>query len=529
MSNVTVEVKDQVPYVIHDNIPFSQLSSSPHQDLYELAHILFDDYDDKYTVRLNSQDKTALDFRIRRDRLSTFLAAQIESHTDQQPSNMEQEEVAILRLASKDVTGACQALLRAKDFNLALLVAQIEQGDKISQGNIAAQLAAWKDQNIIGEMSDPIRALYELLSGNTSVSYGKSSGPLEDRASTFKLAERFDLNWLQGFGLHLWYGKQKNDSLATSIRDFVRKVDLNEVPFPGDDDDVEDPLWVLLNLYASGKSGLALPQSLSSLSTPFDCSITFQMHQALSTRMSDLPVDSALADQLASDLAFQYSASGSYLEAIYALMHLSDPLAREASIRDLLAAHAASLPDPASESSAKTRQGQFWYALALGLRVPQQWIFEAKALYARSRNQSNLELHYLVLAELWAQSHECFCRRVAPRLVVDEDWAELQKSLTGFGTNPERRVPGWNQGGGIYSDFSKVMSPDKKSKKDNEAVLRTLHQSLSEMGRRFISRGSSLTAGGTEELEERVACNEMSRMVAELLTEKGGSLQVSSA
>ena len=524
LSNANVEIEDGVPYVEHQNIPFSELSSSTHQDLYELAHILFDDYNDKFTIGLNSQDKTALDFRIRRDRLSAFLAARVETHSDHQMSSKDPEERAIIRLAAKDVAGACQILLRTKDYNLAMLVSQIEQGDKISQNNIGDQLEAWKDQNIIGEMSDSIRTLYEILSGNTTISYGKGSGPLEDRASQFIIAERFDLSWLQSFGLHLWYGRTKNDSLATSIRSYASNITANMVPFPGYHDEIESPLWVLLNLYASGKPGLALPQTLSSLSAPFDCSMTFQMHHALVSRLPGLPVDITRADQLARDLAFQYSASGSYLEAIYALMHLSGPEARESSIRDVLTAHAASLPDPVAET-ATTRQDQYWFALTLGLRVPQAWIHEAKALFARSQNESDTELQYLMLAELWTEAHECFCRRVAPRLVIDEDWSGLKASLAGFGTKPEQLAADWDRGGGIYSDFSRVMSHDKKS--NIQALLRSLHQSLSAMGQRFRSRGNNLTAGGTEELEERVACNEMSRQVAQLLTLRAGAHQVS--
>jgi nuclear pore complex protein Nup98-Nup96 len=504
-------------------------------DLYELAHVLFDDFEDEFTAGLNSQQKTDFDFRIRKDRLTNFLGSRIwKRHLTniREAEKSNTEEAAILHLTAKNVSGACQALISNKDYHLMMLVAQIDQADEVFQHDIGAQIAAWHEQNIISEMSDPVRALYEILSGNTTICQGKSNGPVEDRASTFAISKRFGLDWLQAFSLSLWYGKFKNGTIQEAVQDFAAKLESKEEPtYPYADranlGEQESPLWVLLKLYASTKSaGFAapvLPQALNSLSGSFNCRTTFQMHHALTSRLPKLQIDLDKADVLATELAFQLSAAGSYVDAAYALLYVHDAGKRQASIRDLLTRYAAHLPDKPSDFSVEDKPMIMWRALTLVLKIPETWIFEAKALYARSQNESLDELGYLIAAEQWSPAHECLCRRVAPRTVIDEDWELLQSVLHQFGDMVEERVGNWSKGGAIYSDFVKVVGSGQKiSMKDAHATLKRLYGSLTEMGQRFKARGSNLTSGGVEELEQRVACKEMSKMVAEMLSEAGG-------
>ena len=510
----------------YKDVPFSDQVSSTNQaevqNLFELAHVLFDDYEDQFSSGLTPRQRTTFAARIKRDRLSAYLSSYLESEhaaNVQEVQKRSPEEAAILSLSMKDVRNASRILLQAKDFNLAMLIAQIDQGDEDSQANIEAQINSWRKQQTLSEMSDAIRALYEILAGNTTFSPGEPTAVVEDRFVDIDMAKRFDLDWLQSFGLHLWYGKLKNASIAESIHDFASKVRLEEAPKPEINGRMS-PIWILLNLFAANTSpdhDSSLPEALDALSAPFDCRTTFQMFHSLRNRLPNLSVDTARADQLAMDLAFQYSATGDYLGAIYALMHLTDSKIRRACIKEVLCAHAADLPEPAAEAENKGRPASFWFALIRGLEIPEQWIYEAKALYARSQNESEDELHYLLAASLWQQAHETLCRRVAPRLIIDEDWPTLKIIVKGFKKEVIRSIVDWEQGGGVYLDFCEIMSNSKQPPAKD--LLKKLQSSITEMGKRLKLRGSSLTAGGTEELEERVACSEMSAKVAEKLTE----------
>jgi hypothetical protein len=109
----------------------------------------------------------------------------------------------------------------------------------------------------------------------------------------------------------------------------------------------------------------------------------------------------------------------------------------------------------------------------------------------------------------------------------------LSEILAKFGEKPEERVSeSWRAGGGIYADFIRLVAPvvKAKGKKGNgseghisTAVIHRLQVALTEMGAKFRKTKGELTAGGREEeLEERVACKEMGRLVAEAMATDDG-------
>jgi nuclear pore complex protein Nup98-Nup96 len=533
------------------------------REVYQLAHILFDDYEDEFSTGLTAQQKRQFAHRIRKDRLTDFWDLLVGRRHYQNITAAETrslEEAALWYLTVHDVTGACNCLMKAKDYHLATLVAQIDQADEVFQEDIKAQIEAWREQSIIPEMSEPIRALYEILAGNTTISKGKSDGPVEDRASTFTISERFGFDWLQSFALCLWYGEHKHGSIEDAVQEFAGKLDerlesaypypdnrqqlsADEANFPTVEQNQESPLWVLLKLCAArpgaGQKPPILPQALAPLTKPFDARAAFQLHHSLAAHIPYVRVDISRADALAVDLAFQLSAAGFYVGAAYALMHLSNSNERKAAIKDLLARHAANLPDipPAptlKDNSNPDEATAQWHLLTTELKIPAQWICEAKAQFSRSQNHSLDELNYLIAAELWPQAHACLCRRVAPRAVIDEDWHALTDILGKFGEVPEEKVgDAWSAGGGIYADFANLVAAVPKGKKAGEGptagLVQRLQAALTEMGQRLQQkRGSSdlMAAGGSEELQESVACKEMGRLVADVVAASEVTVQV---
>jgi nuclear pore complex protein Nup98-Nup96 len=562
--NAQISLVNGVPVAKHKSVPFSTfcgriaekkigniVAPGGEREVYQLAHVLFDDYEDEFSAGLTAQQYKQFVHRIRKDRLTDYWDLLVGRRHYKDIAEAEKrslEEAALWYLTLHDVTGACNCLMKAKDYHLATLIAQIDQADEVFQEDIKTQIEAWREQSIIPEMSEPIRALYEILAGNTTISKGKSDGPVEDRASTFTISERFGFDWMQAFALCLWYGEYKHGSIENAVQEFAGQLDERlesaypypdnrqqisadeEANFAATDRNQESPLWVLLKLYAaqpgSGQKPPVLPQALASLTKPFDARAAFQLHHSLAAYIPYVRVDTAHADALAVDLAFQLSAGGFYVGAAYALMHLSNLTERKAAIKDLLARHAADLPDafPTStsvDSFHTDSAAAKWQLLTQELKIPTQWICEAKAQFSRSLNQSLDELNYLVAAELWSQAHTCFCRRVAPRAVIDEDWHTLGEVLGKFGEKPEEKLgDSWSAGGGIYADFMRlVAAPKGKKASEGHAggLVQRLQATLTEMGLRFKKRGSDLMAGGSEELEERVACKEMGRLVAEVL------------
>ncbi|EXJ95256.1 hypothetical protein A1O1_00376 [Capronia coronata CBS 617.96] len=555
LGNTHITLVDHVPFATHVVVPFSQIkdqmirqrSSSEEIDIYELAHVLFDDYEDEFTLGLSRQQQQEFSGRIRKHRLSKYLSALVWArHGDgiKAAEKRDAATAAILHLTAKNVKAACDVLSQEKDFHLMLLVAQIDQADNAFQDDIEDQLTAWRRQGIISEMTEEIRALYEILAGNTCISEGKQKGPVEDRTPTFAISEKFGLDWVQAFCLCLWYGQQKNGEIQHAVKDFQEMLATKqESASPVDGNGNEDPLWVLLKLFASKVKGKGpaidepvFPQALSSLSRPWDCHKTFRLHQAIAAVIPGVTVDGAKADDLAMSLAFERSARGDILAATVALLYVSDSTKRQRLIIDLLSRHAAALPDPPSDD--QPTQSPLWTGLTSSLKIPTSWICHAKALYARSSNLPLAELNLLILADELAEAHECLLRRVAPRLVIDEDWDTLGTVLAKFGDTPENKVDAgsdteWQAGGGVYADFVSLVAlmdggaagsgPGRARASNAEAIakrktlLRRLQTAL--MGLNAQLSANTIDAQGSldqdrEKLEERVALCEMARAVA---------------
>ncbi len=570
LTNCEVSLTDDVPFIKHDAVPFSKVKEQVVQhggaeelDVYELLHVLFDDFEDDFTLGLSRQQQQEYQLRIRKDRLSKYLAELVwRRHSEhiKAASKVNGATAAVLRLTAKDVHAACDALMQEKNFQLSLLIAQIEQADDAFQDDIVTQISDWRGQNVLSEMSEEIRALYEILAGNTSIAQGKQNVPVEDRASTFAISEKIELDWVQAFSLCLWYGKHKNGDIAEIVAEFQEKLDSNvESATPIHSNGNEDPLWVVLKLFASdsgirGKgsrtsAGAAkvdkpvLPQALSAMSQSFDSRASFRLHHVLSATLPSVAVDQEKADDLALALAFENSARGNVTGAVYALLHLSDSAKRAAQIKNLLDRHAASMPAPAP-----SYLPPLWTALRALFQIPAAWIYQAKALYARSSNESLAELHYLVLAKDYAQAHACLLRRVAPQLVIDEDWETLRHVVAKFGENPAQEVDSavaaigdegigleWGNGGGVYADFVELMAmvdPSSSNRRDtgqavNEkqkqktALLERLMAALTAMNAQFKAETSALGLlelnKDREKLEERAALFEMGNCVARVV------------
>ncbi|KKY18541.1 putative nucleoporin [Phaeomoniella chlamydospora] len=574
MFDVIVEVVNNIPKATMRKVSFAKLAQQVQS--YELNHskpkssvnefliwkctsILFEDYDDQFTVGLTDAQKNQLNHRIRKDRISQLWELLIleKNLSPQSNPNASPEELAVRYLSLRDVEGACKSLLDNGDFHLATLVSEIGNSDQSFRENIKFQLERWREQGIISEMTDEIRTLYELLGGNTTICEGKSNVPNEDRASTFSISERWDLDWLQAFGLVLFYGILQDEPLEVAVAKYTEKLESKEESaFPsveniGDTSrivpsDAESPFWVLLKIYAETKGRgsqtsqhVILPQAISPLSKPFDSRFTFQLHHALAASSDEMHVDQDRADQLAMDLAFQYSAAGMYLDAIHAALFLSDDQQRELAIRNILNHHAAVIPEylEGHEGSAPEKAPE-WFVLENNLKIPRFWRCEAKALYYRSVNKPAQEFQYLLQAGLLNEAHDTMCHRVAPRMIINKDFQRLYILLNRFGPATEGegkpdisvQIPGWSLGGGVYLDYlhMQTVSYGNEAEKnklfdkstDLGKVASRLQISLAEMGKQIKKRQAQnkdgnqgqLSAGGNaEEVLEAIACKEMAK------------------
>ncbi|KAJ5899679.1 hypothetical protein N7495_004423 [Penicillium taxi] len=533
---------DGIPLVRLDKINLRQFASAPAKDeehlVWQLANVLFnDDIEDDISAGVPPQLRHKFAHRIKKDRLTRLWSGIIREQHDHHLEHISSpEERAIHLLCANRVEDACKVLMDNRNLHLASLVAHIGR-DATSQADVANQIEVWRQNNILSEMTDPVRALYELVAGNSLRSEGKSTGAIEDRVSTFVFSEQFHLDWLQAFGLRLWYSVTEDepieaavakflDDLATGIEPaFPHPLSAGSRPSPQPDSDTlgrESPLWVLLKAYSAANGSTKVPTvELPAALLPESLSgdiltnrLSFQLHHVLSTvlgQIDAIKINQLQTDRLVRDYASEITASGDLDSALFILLHLSQPEDRQRAVQETLARFAAHLPGPNAGDSSEP--DPTWVYLTHELQLPEAWLWVAKALFARYSGDATREVDFLIHGKHWNDAHATFCRVVGPTAVISRDYQTLESLITGFGDNPERKIRGWSSGGGIYEDFLRLATAPR-GRRDVSRIGRLVYALVSVKDR---VKGVS----GLDGLEERVAFKEMSRAVAGWITQEG--------
>ncbi|KAL1959301.1 hypothetical protein VTO42DRAFT_2488 [Malbranchea cinnamomea] len=535
-----IRLVDNVPFARLNKADFRRLSGAVQgndgmatleKDLWNLTFILFtDDIQDDISAGVPENLQEKYRHRIKKDRLSRLLENMIRTrHATDITRITVPEERAIAYLCSHRVEEACKTLIEAGNPHLATLISQIGR-DATTRADIAEQIKSWRSNNILSEMSEPIRALYELMAGNCVRSEGKPSGPLEDRASTFYISERFELDWIQAFGLRLWYAISDDDPLEKAVSLFHHDLcQENEPAYPiawsEEDKELgrESPLWVVLKAYAVAASEgqhpevepIPIPEAIMpgvASESPVHNRLPFQLlHHlvAVTESKNALTINQDRADQLAWDFTWELATAEQYIPALFVVMHLHNAPQRERGIKEILSRAGSWLP-PATNPDG-TGPHPLWQILTEDLQIPSSWLWVAKAQYAHAHNDYAAEVNALVHAKHWNAAHEIFTHIVAPKAVIERDYPTLNALLSGFGESPEKKIRGWANGGGIYEDFLHLAidvtaGSHAGSRRDRDGY----HVRLKRLVGALKSTGST----SSQSLDERIAFREISKHIA---------------
>ncbi|KAL8949662.1 MAG: hypothetical protein Q9222_004242 [Ikaeria aurantiellina] len=529
-----IVLQNGIPFAVPEPIPLKEMASSidptyrHEKSIWNLASILFDDLDPDAFGNIPSSQHSLYAYRVRKDHLSSFWSSICTDNAQKAVASAPSaEERSIHHLSANFLVKACQTLTEAKDFRLATLVAQLP-ADQIMADEMKTQLNEWRELCVLSEFIEPIRTLYELCAGNVCVSEGKK-GAIEDQAKTFAISQRFDLDWQRAFGLRLWYGTKAGEPIEAAIKMFHDDIhgDEPKKPTPMFTDDVpqhpqpsnsttsdKDILWGLLELFAASHNALPA-QSLTDIVTPHNVvgnplnfRLSFQLYHTLS-HLFPMNTSQTEADHLVHSFASQLESQGEWLWSIFVSLHLSNGETRQKNIQDILGCHAPSI-GPEESSFPFTN-------LVHDFKIPTSWIWEAKALEARSvMHDFALEILYLQRAGNWVEAHESLVKVVGPQCVIGEDYQTLNKMLEGFqgaGKQVVEAEDKWHLGGGIYKDFLQLVISKKRQENVEEAaemLLDTLPMLVDERKGKFG-------------FEEGVAVREMAGEVAEWLAGRGVS------
>ncbi|KAI2602368.1 nuclear protein 96-domain-containing protein [Hypoxylon sp. NC1633] len=508
----TVKVNPRTPMKDFSAGGVTRNSAEEHEKLvWELASVLFDNI--KIPADLQN-DPDALE-KLRRENLSRFWERMVEDQTGKMAAMAgSSEEKALASLSGHRVAEACKHLLDGKNFRLATLVSLIGTGDAVKK-DVKEQMKEWQEANVLSEFSQPIRALYEMLSGNVCACEGTKGAP-ENRTESFLISKRFGLNWEQAFGLRLWYATSTEDNISDAVEKYGEDVEQDkELPpttwFIGygikgiwndpDQDQRQDLLWGLLRLYSNNQVDLeAILRPENSQLSPVDYRLCWQLGQALTStgRASFGTNATEKADAATISFAAQLTNEGSWLEAVFVLLHLTDPDARSRAVQDHLCRHAGLI---GNEDSSSFRR------LSNEFKIPRRWIWHAKALFMRSvKRDPTAEVQCLLRAESWADAHRTFVKEVAPVAIIERDYDALADLLQQF-EGHHSQVNDWNVGGEVYKAFLQLMGSRRRAEHPPPILVNALLEGLPAM------HGNTPDAGITE----YAALTDMSAEVAKVV------------
>ncbi|CAI6324982.1 unnamed protein product [Periconia digitata] len=468
---------------IAEVVDLSTVAGEQEHKVWQLLHILFDQMPEPVDVEDYNMDAD----RWRKEQLSTFWKSLVLGDAEKQArgSDLTPEEKAIAYLSGNSVPDACHTLIQSHDLRLATMIAQIGDDDTMRQDMIA-QIEDWRRMDVLPEIDDSKRALYELISGNCAKSEGKTGGGRENKASSFIISSRFNLDWRRAFGLRLWYGTKVDEPIELAVAQYADalrdgKEDVKPVPWfieQGTDmgwadehkDTREDLLWGILKLYASSKmdvpanvEDVLAPENVSG--HPLNARLSFQLFNIFKARVEDpqeseerivgmpmvrdgddhnssfLSTTSATTDQddqtedamveLGDKLALTYAASlhtpKHWVTAVWVYTHLSQGATREHYIRSLLAQFSNTFSLTDSDAT---------FTKLLELSVPATWAHAAAALQAKTEGDALRQAMHLIKADELEEAHEVLCRSVGPESIISRDYDALRELLGGFVPTP---------------------------------------------------------------------------------------------
>ncbi|KAK4665853.1 hypothetical protein QC763_409030 [Podospora pseudopauciseta] len=395
------------------------------------------------------------------------------------------EEKAIICLAGNLVPEACAQLVKGRDMRLAVLVAGVGS----QQADIKAQLRDWRESNVLSEISEPVRAVYELLAGNACVCDGVKDAPIESRVSSFTISQRFGLTWEQAFGLRLFYSAAEDGApnVKGAIKSFQMDVEQDREPEPG------SQMWSLLKAFANQEFDWS------------DGRLGWLMTRAIhaSGKVGFGEDDVGRLDRASVGFAGALTGMGDWVPAAFVLLQLSEREARERAVRDHLGRHASFIGAPRNPGSAFSALKKFG--------VPESWIWEAKALDYRARGETHQEFLALVWAKNYAEANRAFVTKVGPDLVIGREYKKLA-TYAQLLFKVKRNISDWDRAAVVYLLYPLVRL--EKGKKKSK---------LDEMEERLFDGLVSLRGMARGDLRQEAAIADMAE---ELIRVRGGEARL---
>ncbi|KAG0094807.1 hypothetical protein BGZ93_006756 [Podila epicladia] len=393
------------------------------------------------------------------------------------------EESVIALLVSNKRQRASIAAVQAKNPRLATLIAQIGRGSK-SLPKVEDQLLRYKDQASGIKIPDFYMKALALLSGALTTNIAPKGEP--SRYVTD------GLDWRRTLGLHLWYSNTAEVDLTTALNEYVESLSQSSKiakPLPtyqkqgASKSEHYDFLFQLIKLLVHPLTQLETvlhPLGISPSRLDYRQSWQFYMVLTQSLGVASFGSDSSHAI-ICNNFMSQLENLGLWQWAVFVALHLETSESREAAVRSLLERHI-EIPRPLSSTGHSSSieldriaaNGTHTSFLLKDLKIPEEWLWAARATQANYHGDLSLEVYSLLKSGEHQKAHALILSDLAPLYILYGGLETLGKLLSKV---DQTKVANWANGGGLYQKYLECCSDSEGNVGEVKAAARVTYAS----------------------------------------------------
>ncbi|KAG0304848.1 hypothetical protein BGZ98_004947 [Dissophora globulifera] len=376
---------------------------------------------------------------------------------------MAPEETIFTMLLNNKRQKASVAAVRSKNLRLATLISQSGRGSRPLTG-VEDQMVLYKTIGTDGRIPVSYLKVYALLCGQLGANIAPQGEP--SRSVTH------GLDWRRTFGLYLWYSNTPGANLKEAVDAYTlgmaeSKAVARPRPWYQQGQTQTDPshfdflfqLIALRTIPSKSLEDVLHPLGMSPSGLDYRQSWLFYTILTQSLRISRFR--SALSHaKICQYFMFQLESLGLWEWAVFVALHLETAASREVAVRQILERH---VDIPAGQSGFSAERDptpaemDHWASefektsfLCKELRVPETWLWIARATRARYVGALNWEVFSLLKGGEHQQGHDLILSRLAPQFILHGDLSTLGFLL---GKIDQNKVADWETGGAIYQKF----------------------------------------------------------------------------
>ncbi|KAL4230158.1 Nuclear pore complex protein Nup98-Nup96 [Mactra antiquata] len=415
-------------------------------------------------------------------------------------------------LTGHQISLACEYAQKSGDHRLALLLSQAVSA-YIPRQIISGYIDEMMELNVENFFHETRLKIYGLLAGKLVLS-----------SSSVSVNACDGVDWKRAVGLHLWFGCKADSPIQEAIEMYDRSyhgtMDYEQyccAPLPpyleqntnleSIDDKVKDTCYHILCLYCQRCHQL---EQILNPTTSTISHLDYRMSWHLSQVLQSLSYNHLSAYHKASlhiNFAFHLESLDLWEWAVFVVLHIENPISREAAVRSLLNRHAQlSTSEDYLEKEA---------LLINKLLVPKPWIHTAKALRANYEGNHKEEAYHLLKAGKWNKSHDVIMKHIASDAIIHEQYDYLLDFLEQLAVqNRCLSIIDWEIAGRIYLQYINICNRMKElSQNVSDPDLYSLDQLLPEVK----SLCNSVRSIPCRNSKDRLCQSEMAKKAANYL------------